>query len=182
MIEIVNGDAVMVKRSKNDTRKIHLASIRPPRLPESRAERPKGSGGFRPLYDIPFMFEAREFLRKKLINQSVHVTVDYIQPANNDFPEKTCATVTIGGINVAEALVAKGYATVVRYEFHHKFEREATSKTMFLRLLGTLPTTISEAATTTTFWPLKTRPSSLPRGCTTRRTCPREGSPTWLET
>ena len=61
------------------------------------------------------MFEAREFLRKKLINQSVHVTVDYIQPANNDFPEKTCSTVTIGGVNVAEALVAKGLATVVRY-------------------------------------------------------------------
>ena len=68
----------------------------------------------RPLYDIPFMFEAREFLRKKLINQNVHVTIDYIQPANNDFPEKSCATVTIGGVNVAEALVAKGYATVVR--------------------------------------------------------------------
>ncbi len=61
------------------------------------------------------MFDAREFLRKKLINQNVHVTVDYIQPANNNFPEKTCATVTIGGVNVAEALVAKGLATVVRY-------------------------------------------------------------------
>ena len=33
---------------------------------------------------------------------------DYIQPANNDFPEKIQSTVTIGGINVAEALVAKG--------------------------------------------------------------------------
>ena len=68
------------------------------RLPEGRADRPKSSGPtqFRPLYDIPFMFEAREFLRKKLIGQSVHVTVDYIQAANNDFPEKTCATVTIG--------------------------------------------------------------------------------------
>ena len=43
VVEIVNGDAVMVKRSKNDIRKIHLASIRPPRLSEeSRAERPKG--------------------------------------------------------------------------------------------------------------------------------------------
>ena len=114
VVEIVNGDAIMVKRSKNETRKIHLASIRPPRLPESRAERPK-TGTFRPLYDIPFMFEAREFLRKKLINQNVHVTIDYIQAANNDFPEKHCGTVTIGGINVAEALVAKGLATVVRY-------------------------------------------------------------------
>ena len=42
------------------------------------------------------MFEAREFLRKKLIGQNVQITVDYIQPASNDFPEKTCCTVTIG--------------------------------------------------------------------------------------
>lgn len=114
VVEIVSGDAIMVKRSKNDTRKIHLASIRPPRLPENRPDRPK-TGTFRPLYDIPFMFEAREFLRKKLIHQNVHVTVDYIQPANNDFPEKLCATVTVSGVNVAEALVSKGLATVVRY-------------------------------------------------------------------
>lgn len=114
VVEIVNGDAIMVKRSKHETKKIHLASIRPPRLPESRAERPKG-GTFRPLYDIPFMFEAREFLRKKLIGHNVNVTVDYIQPENNDFPEKCCCTVSIGGVNVAEALVSKGLASVVRY-------------------------------------------------------------------
>merc|ERR1712223_1689118 len=117
VVEIVNGDAIMVKKSKTDTRKIHLASIRPPRLAEDRGDRPKGSGPtqFRPLYDIPFIFEAREFLRKKLIGQNVQITVDYIQEANNDFPEKTCCTVTIGGANVAEALVSKGLATCVRY-------------------------------------------------------------------
>ena len=70
-------------------------------MPEGE-ERPKVSGSqFRPLYDIPFMFEAREFLRKKLIGQNVQITVDYIQPANTsasggEFPEKTCCTVTIG--------------------------------------------------------------------------------------
>merc|ERR1711972_569748 len=109
-----------VKKSKTDIKKIHLASIRPPRLAEGE-ERPKVSGSqFRPLYDIPFMFEAREFLRKKLIGQNVQITVDYIQPANTsasggEFPEKTCCTVMIGGVNVAEALVSKGLATVVRY-------------------------------------------------------------------
>ncbi|QQP49058.1 Staphylococcal nuclease domaincontaining protein 1like, partial [Caligus rogercresseyi] len=104
VVEIVNGDAIMIKKSKTETKKIHLASIRPPK--------PKS---FRPLYDIPYMFEAREFLRKKLIGQTVKVTVDYIQPENNDYPEKCCCTVRIGGANVAEALVSKGYATVVRY-------------------------------------------------------------------
>ncbi|XP_027695975.1 staphylococcal nuclease domain-containing protein 1 [Vombatus ursinus] len=75
----------------------------------------------RPLYDIPYMFEAREFLRKKLIGKKVNVTVDYIRPASAAtetvpaFSERTCATVTIGGINIAEALVSKGLATVIRY-------------------------------------------------------------------
>ncbi|XP_062348561.1 staphylococcal nuclease domain-containing protein 1 [Cinclus cinclus] len=75
----------------------------------------------RPLYDIPYMFEAREFLRKKLIGKKVNVSVDYIRPASNAtdtipaFSERTCATVSIGGINIAEALVSKGLATVLRY-------------------------------------------------------------------
>lgn len=56
--------------------------------------RPKG---FRALYDIPWMFEAREEIRKKLIGKKVCVTVDYIQPAKDNFPEKTCCTVTTGG-------------------------------------------------------------------------------------
>lgn len=42
------------------------------------------------------MYEAREFLRKKLIGKKVNVTVDYIQPAKENFPEKTCCTVMSG--------------------------------------------------------------------------------------
>ena len=61
------------------------------------------------------MFEAREFLRKKLIGQNVHVIVDFIQPESDGYPEKICGTITIGGVNVAEALVSKGLASVVRY-------------------------------------------------------------------
>ena len=41
------------------------------------ADRPNN---FRALYDIPHMFEAREFLRKKLIGHNVQVIVDYVQP------------------------------------------------------------------------------------------------------
>lgn len=39
---------------------------------------PSATRQFRPLYDIPFMFEAREYLRKRLIGKVVTVTVDYI--------------------------------------------------------------------------------------------------------
>merc|ERR1711892_621556 len=119
VVEVVNGDALMVKAGKT-VRKIYLASIRPPRLEAEDGSRNRQKG-FKPLYDIPFMFEAREFLRKKLIGHQVQVTVDYIQQAKEavggelGFPEKTCCTVMIGGVNVAEALVSKGLATVVRY-------------------------------------------------------------------
>jgi staphylococcal nuclease domain-containing protein 1 len=41
--------------------------------------------------------------------------LDYVSPARDNFPEKFCYTVTVGGVNVAEALVGKGYATVIRY-------------------------------------------------------------------
>lgn len=66
------------------------------RLPDNSPDATKAR--IRPLYEIPYMFEAREFLRKKLIGKKVNVIVDYKQPANNNFPEKLCCTVTIGGM------------------------------------------------------------------------------------
>lgn len=117
IMEVVNADALVIKTSSdNAVKKVFLASIRPPRQNEDKQGETKEKGrNFRPLYDIPYMYEAREFLRKKLIGKKVNVVVDYIQPASNSFAERTCCTVTIGGINVAEALVSKGLATVVRY-------------------------------------------------------------------
>jgi len=115
VVEIVNADALVLKMNDGTTKKIFLASIRPPRIVEEKGSEVERKKGFRPLYDIPWMYEAREFLRKKLIGKKAEVTVDYVQPASEKFPEKTCCTVVFGGINVAEALVSKGYATVVRY-------------------------------------------------------------------
>jgi len=126
VVEIVNGDSLNVKLIDGTTKKIFLASIKPPR---PTAEGPVGEGESakrpgaqnsktarsRPLYDIPYMFEAREFLRKKLITKKVNVQVDYVQPKSPEFPEKVCCTVTINEVNVAEALVSKGLATVIRY-------------------------------------------------------------------
>lgn len=119
VMEIINGDALVIKLNNGQLKKVFLASIRPPKEPGrtmdeegKTAPRPKG---FRPLYDIPWMYEAREFLRKKLIGKRVNVVIDYIQPAKDSFPEKICCTVSIGGVNVAEAMVSKGLATVIRY-------------------------------------------------------------------
>uniref|UniRef100_A0A8C1ZHA6 Staphylococcal nuclease domain-containing protein n=1 Tax=Cyprinus carpio TaxID=7962 RepID=A0A8C1ZHA6_CYPCA len=121
VMQVMNADAIVVKLNSGEHKTIHLSSIRPPRL-EGEKNKDKDKR-FRPLYDIPYMFEAREFLRKKLIGKKVNVTVDYIRAATSAmetggvpaFPERTCATVTIGGINIAEALISKGLATVIRY-------------------------------------------------------------------
>lgn len=119
VMQVLNADAIVVKLNSGDYKTIHLSSIRPPRL-EGENTQDKNKK-LRPLYDIPYMFEAREFLRKKLIGKKVNVTVDYIRPASPAtdtvpaFSERTCATVTIGGINIAEALVSKGLATVIRH-------------------------------------------------------------------
>lgn len=44
----------------------------PPPIQEKTKDKDKR---FRPLYDIPYMFEAREFLRKKLIGKKVSRSV-----------------------------------------------------------------------------------------------------------
>ncbi|KAB7498565.1 Nuclease domain-containing protein 1 [Armadillidium nasatum] len=112
--EIINGESLIIKKNNGQQKKIFLSSIRQPRSDQPDT-RQSASVRNRPLYDTPFLYEAREFLRKKLIGQKVHVSVDYIQPPQNNFPEKVCATVRIGDVNVAQALVSKGLATVVRY-------------------------------------------------------------------
>ncbi|XP_063402953.1 staphylococcal nuclease domain-containing protein 1-like [Mytilus trossulus] len=114
VVEIVNGDALVVKMGDGKSKKVFLSSVRPPRAVDN-TENQAPNKRMRPLYDIPYMYEAREFLRTKLIGKKVNVKVDYIQPANQGFPEKTCCTVTIGGVNVGEALVGKGLAKVIRY-------------------------------------------------------------------
>jgi len=120
VVEIVNGDAVIVKGPAGDARKIFFSSLRPPRaqpkddgVVENGPSRDGKRG--RPLYDIPYMFEAREFLRKKLIGKKVHIHIDYIKPASDGYPERTCATLTISDINIAEALISKGLATTLRH-------------------------------------------------------------------
>eukprot|EP00123_Amoebidium_parasiticum_P022581 comp9044_c0_seq1/m.4227 comp9044_c0_seq1/g.4227 ORF comp9044_c0_seq1/g.4227 comp9044_c0_seq1/m.4227 type:complete len:894 (-) comp9044_c0_seq1:191-2872(-) len=107
VVEIVNAENIVVKHSDGSFRRLTLASIRGPKAPEG--VKPKNH------FDTPWLYEAKEFLRGRLIGKKVHVAVDFVKPAQDGFPERTCATVIESNINVAEALVSKGYATVVRY-------------------------------------------------------------------
>ncbi|KAH8252203.1 hypothetical protein KR026_012487 [Drosophila bipectinata] len=123
VVEVFNGDAINVRLANGQVKKAFFSSIRPPRDQravvgtdgEEIVKAPPRGKNYRPLYEIPHMFDAREFLRKKLINKKVQCNLDYISPPRENFPEKYCYTVLIGGQNVAEAMVAKGLATCVRY-------------------------------------------------------------------
>lgn len=116
VVEVSNGDSVTIK--VNDaTKKLFLSSIRPPRQADFADVLPvKADRKNNQLYDVPYLFEAREFLRKKLIGKKVNCTVDYIQPKQDNYPEKVCATIMFGETNVAEALVSQGLAKVIRYK------------------------------------------------------------------
>lgn len=119
VLEVVNSDAIVVKTPSGEAKKIFFSSLRPPRPQvkedtETSGPPREGKRGL-PLYDVPYMFEAREFLRKKLIGKKVNVLIDYVKPPNDGFPERTCATVKIADVNVAEALISKGLATHVRH-------------------------------------------------------------------
>lgn len=100
-------------------KKIYLSSVRAPRAADLQ---PKGEENNanrqpikRPLYEIPYLFEARELLRKRLIGKNVRVVTDYIQAASSEYPEKICCTVYAGNVNIGEALISKGLAKTVRH-------------------------------------------------------------------
>ncbi|XP_057342022.1 staphylococcal nuclease domain-containing protein 1 [Microplitis mediator] len=118
VVEITSADSMIVRTQNGESKKIFLSSIRPPQREKKAGEDKNAprSKDFRPLYDIPFMYDAREFLRKKLIRKQVKVIEDYTQPAKDQYPEKICCTVMVGKVNIAEAMVSKGFATVVRYK------------------------------------------------------------------
>ncbi|CAI5440772.1 unnamed protein product [Caenorhabditis angaria] len=113
VVEVVLSDAVVLHKEDGSELKVHLSSVRLPR--ETGEDKPSVGRQFRPLYDIPYMFQAREFLRKRLIGKKVQVQIDYIQPKSENFPEKTCATIKVGDVNIAEALITRGLSKVVRH-------------------------------------------------------------------
>lgn len=60
--------------------------------------------------------EAQEFLRKRAIGKHVSVVIEYSQPKQEQFEAKEMATVKLAsGSNLAEALVERGYAGVIRH-------------------------------------------------------------------
>ncbi|OUM69319.1 hypothetical protein PIROE2DRAFT_67984 [Piromyces sp. E2] len=109
VIRIISGDMIVVQNPLNGKeKKISLSSIRKP--PQ---DKPQATG--RNAQESGYAYEAKEFLRKKLIGKNVHVKVDYIKEAQENFEERECATVTYKNQNVAELLLSKGLALVINH-------------------------------------------------------------------
>lgn len=115
VVQIINSDSMSI-HDGTCVKQIFLSSIRPARIsdlaPELQKKAEKAmdtSQRTKALYTVPYLFEAREFLRKKLIGKKVTVKVDYKRPASNaddpenstgkSYPERLCATVTYQGLN-----------------------------------------------------------------------------------
>ncbi|CAO3596818.1 unnamed protein product [Absidia cylindrospora] len=114
VIKIVTGDTLIVKTKEGVERKLQLASVKQaPRGVGSTA--PGGSAKSRDVKEVGYQFEAREFLRKKLVGKQVHVVVDYKKPAQDGFEAKDCATIMVGNNDVAQQLLEKGLATAIRH-------------------------------------------------------------------
>lgn len=102
---VLGADLLLVEKSKTkEETKIQLSSVRGPK-------RTKNETGF----ETGHFPDAVEFLRSRLVGNTVSVIIDYIKPAEGEYEARTCATVLNGTQNIAEALVSKGLAQVIRH-------------------------------------------------------------------
>ncbi|EEH33108.1 hypothetical protein PAAG_04161 [Paracoccidioides lutzii Pb01] len=99
---VFSADTIFVRsKAGKDEKKISLSSVRQPKPSDPK--------------QAPFIAEAKEFLRKKLIGKHVKVKIDGKRPASEGFEEREVATVISGNTNVALLLVQSGYASVIRH-------------------------------------------------------------------
>ncbi|RDB25021.1 Nuclease domain-containing protein 1 [Hypsizygus marmoreus] len=105
VVRVWSGDQVsVVEKESGKERRLQLSSTRGPKLSDPK--------------QAYYAQEAREFLRKKLIGKHVKVHIDFVRPREGDFEERECATIHYGGqnANIAEQLIEKGLASVVRHK------------------------------------------------------------------
>lgn len=103
---ILGPDLVQIENCKTGKEeKVQLASIRGPK-------RMKNDAGL----EIGYYSEAVEFLRTRLVGKTVEITIDYVKPAEGDYEAKTCVTILNGDQNIAEAMVSRGLAQVIRHK------------------------------------------------------------------
>eukprot|EP00013_Stygamoeba_regulata_P000088 CAMPEP_0177633238 /NCGR_PEP_ID=MMETSP0447-20121125/2730_1 /TAXON_ID=0 /ORGANISM="Stygamoeba regulata, Strain BSH-02190019" /LENGTH=925 /DNA_ID=CAMNT_0019134883 /DNA_START=1 /DNA_END=2778 /DNA_ORIENTATION=- len=97
------GDLIVADTADRRKYFVSLASVQVPRTG------PPGKD------DEPWAFEAREFMRSKLVGKKVRVTLDYTRPANKErnLTEKAFCSVFLDKSNIASMLIEKGLAKVM---------------------------------------------------------------------
>ncbi|EER41279.1 RNA-binding protein [Histoplasma capsulatum H143] len=99
---VFSADTIFVRtKTGKDEKRISLSSVRHPRTSDPK--------------QAPFILEAKEFMRKKLIGKHVKVKIDGKRPASEGYEEREVGTVMSGNTNIALALVQAGYASVIRH-------------------------------------------------------------------
>lgn len=113
--QVLSGNQLKVQREgKAEQDTVYLSSIDAPRM------------GSRDSPDAPFAFEAREFVRKRVIGRKVKCSLDYVIPAfkvkskkeggaERTLPPKSCYTVEVSGKNLGLGLVENGLSKVVEH-------------------------------------------------------------------
>ena len=101
---IVNGDTIEVQSSTEDISTIQFASLRQPRASD----------------EVQKVWQefAKEYLRKKLIGQTVLINIAYRKPAQEGYEARDTATVTLPGDtkSVSAYLLEQGFASVIRHK------------------------------------------------------------------
>ncbi|EMD37728.1 hypothetical protein CERSUDRAFT_154557 [Gelatoporia subvermispora B] len=105
VIRVWSADQIsVVDRESGKEKRLQFSSTRGPKLSDPK--------------QAHYAQEAREFLRKRLIGKHVKIQVDFVRPKEGEYEERECATVRYGnqGSNIAEQLIEKGLASVVRHK------------------------------------------------------------------
>ncbi|KKZ59014.1 hypothetical protein EMCG_00879 [[Emmonsia] crescens] len=99
---VFSADTIFVRtKTGKDEKRVSLSSVRQPKPSDPK--------------QAPFVAEAKEFMRKKLIGKHVKVKIDGKRPASEGYEEREVGTVMSGNTNMALALVQAGYASVIRH-------------------------------------------------------------------
>ncbi|KLJ06212.1 hypothetical protein EMPG_10361 [Blastomyces silverae] len=99
---VFSADTIFVRtKTGKDEKRVSLSSVRQPKPSDPK--------------QAPFVAEAKEFMRKKLIGKQVKVKIDGKRPASEGYEEREVGTVISGNTNMALALVQAGYASVIRH-------------------------------------------------------------------
>jgi staphylococcal nuclease domain-containing protein 1 len=98
---VQSADTLFLRNKAGAEKRINLSSVRQPKPTDPN--------------QAPWVPEAKEFLRKKLIGKHVQFRIDGKRPATEGYEEREMATVTFQGKNIGLLLVENGLASVIRH-------------------------------------------------------------------